>query len=188
MFCIKDKQYENIYELDEEAFEWLDLAEEFFKHDGSFGFGQERNGYVFRAGETYSSIEDEFRQLERLYKACPESVVEPLMPLYQGGEMVGFYMERFDGESLQDYLLNTEDYDVHRQLIAEMEEIIQDFEKEGIVHGDLANNIHYDGEELKVFDPVGVPKDSEAWREMRDFDAGSIDVLKNKTPVFQRVF
>lgn len=166
--------YSEIYSLEEEAFEWLDLAGEFFKHDGSFSYGQERNSSVARAGERYADIEAEYRQLEEMYEVAPEHVVEPLLPVYQDGEMVGFYMENFEeGDILKDYLLDLEsreDIMDGLKLVDEVESVIEELHDEDVVHGDLTNNILYDGETFKFFDPVGVPKDEDAFREMKEWD------------------
>ncbi len=172
--------YSEIYSLEEEAFEWLDMAEEFFKHDGSFSYGEERNNNVVRSGERYNSIEQEYRQLQKMHEAVPEHTVEPLMPVYKDGEMAGFYMESFDGEILKDYLL---DLDTRQQimegleLVDDVESAIEEMHEEDVVHGDLTNNILYDGEEFKFFDPVGVPKDEQAFEEMKKYDEGTPERL-----------
>ena len=172
----QNASYNQIYELDKEAFEWLDLAEEFFKHDGSFNYGERRNSSVARAGQRYDSIEDEYRQLQRMNEAIPEHTVEPLMPVYSNGEMTGFYMERFEGEILKDYLLDLdtrEDIMEGLDLVDEVESAIEEMHEQDVVHGDLTNNILYDGENFKFFDPVGVPKNEEAYDEMKEFDEGT---------------
>ncbi|WP_414838357.1 hypothetical protein ACK3SF_03045 [Candidatus Nanosalina sp. VS9-1] len=180
-----ENDYMEIMDLDPEAFDWLDMAEEFFKHDGSFSFGEERNRNVIRAGERYDEIEREFNQLEKLYEACPEHVVEPLMPVYRDvdGEkrMAGFYMERFDGELLKDYLLDlTERGEIMEglRLVDEIRETVDKIHREGAVHGDLTNNILYDGETFKFFDPVGEPYDQEAYRDMREWDRSTPERLE----------
>jgi hypothetical protein len=181
--------YSGIYELDTEAFDWLDLAEEFFKHDGSFSFGEERNSSVFRGSNVYDDIEEEWEQLKKLHDACPENVVEPLMPVYrekEGGEkkVAGFYMERFEGENLQDYLLNNDDIHENRRLISRVEKLVEDLHSEGVVHGDVANNIIYDGEEMKLHDPIGVPEEAEDYEAMRQRDVGDIEILREKGDPF----
>ncbi len=173
--------YNEIYELEEEAFEWLDMAEEFFKHDGSFSYGEKRNNSVARAGERYESIEEEYRQLQKMHEAVPEHTVEPLMPVYSDGEMVGFYMERFEGEILKDYLLdlgNKEDIMEGLDLVDDVESAIEEMHEQDVVHGDLTNNILYDGENFKFFDPVGVPKTDEAFEEMKEWDEGTPERLR----------
>jgi tRNA A-37 threonylcarbamoyl transferase component Bud32 len=169
----------------------VDLAEEFFKHDGSFSFGEERNSSVFRGSNVYDDIEEEWEQLKRLHKKCPEHVVEPLMPVYkdEDGEkkLAGFYMERFEGELLQDYLLNSEDIRENRRIISEVEGVVERLHSEGVVHGDLANNILYNGETFKLYDPVGVPVDEEAYENMRQFDRGDIQVLRDKSDPFDEL-
>jgi len=178
------EDYSEIYEMDPESFRWLDMAEEFFKHDGSFNYGEERNSSVTRNGSLYDSIEDEYRQLQRMHEAIPENTVEPLMPVYDGEEMVGFYMERFDGEILKDYLLyldTREDIMEGLDLIDEVEETVDKMHEEGVVHGDLTNNIMYDGETFKFFDPVGVPKNPDDEEVMKEFDEGTPERLRNSS-------
>jgi serine/threonine protein kinase len=179
--------YSGIYELKPEAVDWLDLAEEFFKHDGSFSFGEERNSSVFRGSNVYDDIEDEWEQLKNLHEVCPEHVVEPLKSVYseEGGEkkVAGFYMERFQGENLQDYLLNNDDIHENRRLISQVERIVEELHGEGVVHGDLANNIIYDGEHLKLHDPVGVPEE-EDYEAMRQRDVGDVEILREKGDPF----
>ncbi len=174
--------YVEIYELEEEAFEWLDMADEFFKHDGSFSYGERRNNNVARAGERYGSIEDEYRQLQKIHEAVPEHTVEPFMPVYSQGEMVGFYMERFNGEILKDYLLdlgNKEDIMEGLDLVEDVESAIEEMHEQDVVHGDLTNNILYDGENFKFFDPVGVPKSDEGFEEMKEWDEGTPERLRD---------
>lgn len=183
--------YSGLQDLDPEAFRWLDLAEEFFKHDGSFSFGEKRNSSVFRDGKVYDDIEEEWEQLNELYEACPDHVVEPLMPLYreENGEreLAGFYMERFEGKNLQDYLLNSDDIHDNRRIIQQVENLVKKLHREGVVHGDLANNILYDGDTFKLHDPVGVPVDEEAYENMRQFDEGDIQVLRDKSDPFDEL-
>jgi hypothetical protein len=175
--------YREVYSLEEDNFEWLDMAEEFFKHDGRvFSYGQKRNNNVGRAGERYNDIEEEYRQLERMHEVAPDHVVEPLMPIYQEGEMVGFYMENFDGDILKDYLLDLQsERDIMEglEVVDEVESVIEELHEEDVVHGDLTNNILYDGETFKFFDPVGVPKSEEAFREMKEWDESTPSRLRD---------
>lgn len=174
--------YSEIYDLDENSFKWLDMAEEFFKHDGSFSYGERRNSSVFRGGERYESIEGEYNQLKKMYEAIPEHTVEPLMPIYQDEEMVGFYMERFDGEIMKDHLLDLdtrEDITEGLKLVDDVESTIEQMHEEDVVHGDLTNNILYDGETFKFFDPVGEPKDEEGFIEMKDWDESTPTRLRD---------
>lgn len=178
--------YSDLFEIDSEAFDWLDFAQEFFKHDGSFDFGEQRNNNVIRNGERYNEIEREFNQLKELYKACPEHVIEPLMPVYceenEEKQMAGFYMERFEGELLKDYLLdltNEEDIREGLELVEEVREVIDTLHEKDVVHGDLTNNILYDGESFKIFDPVGEPYTQEAYNQMKEWDESTPDRLES---------
>jgi serine/threonine protein kinase len=174
-------------ELEPEHFEWLDLAEEFFKHDGRFEYGEERNSSVFRGENVYDDIESEWRKLNELYEGCPEHVVEPLQPVKveEGGEekVVGFYMERFEGENLQDFLLNSDDIRRNRRIISEVEAVKKSLHRQGVVHGDLANNIIYDGDTFKLHDPVGEPED-EDYGVFVQYDDGDIEVLRERSDPF----
>lgn len=187
-----DTDYRELYDLEEEAFEWLDMAEEFFKHDGSFSYGEKRNNNVVRAGERYNDIEAEYRQLEKMHEVAPDHVVEPLMPVYKEDQMVGFYIEKFDGEILKDHLLglqSKEDINEGLNIVDEVESVIDELHDRDVVHGDLTNNILYDGENFKFFDPVGTPKNQEAYKEMKNWDESTPSRLrKNAKHPFQEVF
>lgn len=177
--------YSDLMELDPEAFDWLEMAEEFFKHEGSFSFGEERNNNLIRAGKRYNEIEREYNQLQKLYEACPEHVVEPLMPIYtkKNGErkMIGFYMERFEGEILKDYLASLENEEIlynSLEVIEEVDEVIESIHEEGVVHGDMTNNILYDGESFRFFDPVGEPYTEKGYSTMKKWDESTPERLE----------
>lgn len=179
-----EPDYSEIYNLEPEDFEWLDLAGEFFKHDGSFSFGYERNGDVIRHGERYDDIEREWMQLEAMYAVEPDHVVEPLMALYKEEdgerEMAGFYVERFEGDLMKNYLSSSMDIQDNLELVKEIEQVVRKFHGRSVVHGDFANNILYDGEDFKVFDPVGIPYDENGYRDMKRCDEEDIEVLRRK--------
>lgn len=176
--------YSEIEGLSPDHFEWLDLAEEFFKYEKgeNFSYGVERNNPQ-RNGTLYDSIEDEWRQLNEMYDADPENTVEPLMPLYreENGEqkMVGFYMERVDGQDMYDTLKNCEDWRSALKMVDRVERAVEGLHEEGVVHGDLANNIILNSEGFKFYDPVGAPRSEEDFENMMDWDEGDIERLEN---------
>lgn len=179
------QSYESLYDLRPEDFQWLDLAEEFFKHDGSFSYGQSRK-VPRREDGGYDDIESELEQLNNLYEASPDHVLEPLMPIYRdtsdGEELAGFYMERFEGVDIRDYLQDLGDEKSIMEgldLVREIEDTVEGFHSQGLVHGDLANNIMYDGERFVIFDPVGVPKTSRGFEDMRNLDVNDVDILES---------
>lgn len=181
-----DPNHSDLFEIDSNAFDWLEMAEEFFKHDGSFEFGEKRNNNVVRSGKRYDEIEREFNQLKELYESCPKHVIEPLMPIcrdeYDEKQMAGFYMERFEGELLKDYLLdltNKEEIKEGLAIVDEVREVIDTLHQKDIVHGDLTNNILYDGETFKIFDPVGEPYTQEAYDQMKECDESTPTRLEN---------
>ncbi|MFQ3307997.1 MAG: RIO-like serine/threonine protein kinase [Candidatus Nanohaloarchaea archaeon] len=168
--------------VDPEAFDWLDYAEEFFKHDGDFDYGRVRT-IPARNGKSYVNIEDEFRQLEEMYEAAPDKVAEPLMTLEKNGEVRGFYIERVEGEHITDYFSEGKgDIERHLEILDKVEEFVNTMGEEGLVHGDLSNNILYDGERIKVIDPVGQPEEQEDFEIFRELDEGSLQVLENRSP------
>ena len=172
--------YSELMDLDPEAFDWLDYAEEFFKHDGSFDYGVEGN--VSRRNGTSYDLDDELEQLERMYEASPEKVIQPLMTLEKDGEITGFYMERVEGEHVLDYFREGKgDKQEHQEIIREVEDFIQKMQREGLVHGDLANNTLYDGDSIKVIDPVGTPDSREDFENLRELDEGATEVLGSRS-------
>lgn len=180
----REQDYSEIYELDPESFNWLELAEEVFKHSGEFSFGIKRNDSVTRNGTRYSEIEREWEQLKALYEADPEHTVEPLKPVYreENGEkeVIGFYMERVDGWNMQDALKNSKKVDKNLSKVREIEEALRNFHESGVVHGDLANNILEYEDGFKVYDPVGKPYTEAHRQNMKNWDNGDIDRLVDK--------
>lgn len=173
--------YSEIMGVDPEAFDWLDYAEEFFKHDASFGIEGSRT-IPLRNGKSYD-IGQEFDQLEKMYEASPEKVVEPLMSIEKDGEIVGFYMERFDGVHVSNYFNQGQgDKEEHREIMNQIDEFVDTMESEGLVHGDLAYNILYDGENIKVIDPVGTPEREEDFARLRDLDEDAIQNIEEQSP------
>jgi|GEM_PF-1858867 len=173
--------YSELYEINPEAFTWLDYAEEFFKHDGSFGIEGSRT-IPLRDGKSYD-IGQEFDQLERMHKASPDKVVEPLMSLEKDGETVGFYMERVEGEHVTNYFREGKgDMEEHEEIIIQVEEFIDTMERENLVHGDLMNNILYDGDTIKVIDPVGTPETEQDFETLREYDEEFVEIIEESSP------
>lgn len=178
-----ETDYSQPQELEPAHFEWLDLAEEFFKYEKgeNFSYGVERNNPQ-RNGTLYDSIEEEWEQLNRMYEADPENTVEPLMPVYReesgGKEMVGFYMERVEGQDMYDTLKNCEDWRSALKMVDQVERVVEGLHDEGVVHGDIANNIIMNRNGFKLYDPVGAPRNGEDYENMEDWDEGDIDRLE----------
>lgn len=176
--------YSEICALDPEHFKWLDLAEEFFKYEKGekFSFGTKRNNPQ-RNGTVYDSIEEEWQQLNEIYDADPEHTVEPLMPIYreENGEqkMVGFYMERVDGKDMYDALKNCEDWRNALKMVESVEDVVEGLHEEGVVHGDLANNIILNSDGFKLYDPVGAPRTGKDYGNMEEWDEGDIGRLED---------
>ncbi|MFB6145733.1 MAG: lipopolysaccharide kinase InaA family protein [Candidatus Nanohaloarchaea archaeon] len=179
-----ESDYSEIYRLEPEEFDWLDLASEFFKHDGSFSYGIERNGDVIRHGKRYDEIEREYDQLNSIHELVPEHTVEPLMSIYRRVDgkrkMAGFYMEKEDGALMKDYLRDSKDVHENLAIVKDIERTVRKMHENGVVHGDLANNIFYDGESWKMFDPVGEPYSEDGYDKMRRCDLEDIEVLEAK--------
>lgn len=175
--------YSEALGLEPEHFEWLDLAEEFFKYEKGegFSFGRERNN-PSRNGTLYDSIEEEWEQLNEMYEQDPEHTVEPLMPVYRekkdGKEIIGFYMERVDGQDMYDTLKNCDDWQSALKMVERVEKVVKGLHEEGVVHGDLANNIIMNREGFKFYDPVGAPRSQEDYENMEDWDEGDIQRLE----------
>jgi tRNA A-37 threonylcarbamoyl transferase component Bud32 len=64
------------------------------------------------------------------------------------------------------------------EVASEVREAVQYLHSEGLVHGDLANNILYDGETFKMFDPVGTPKDRDGYHRMKELDEHDYESLE----------
>lgn len=179
-----EPDYSEIYELEPESFDLLDLAEEVFKHSGEFSFGINRNDSIARNGTNYNEIEREWEQLKDLYHADPEHTVEPMKPVYreENGEkeVIGFYMERVNGWNMQDTLKNSKKINENLKKVQEIQETVKNFHEQGVVHGDLANNIIEYEDGFKVYDPVGKPYSEADKMNMEDWDNGDIERLMDK--------
>ncbi|WEL23667.1 hypothetical protein [Candidatus Nanohalovita haloferacivicina] len=159
--------------LSADHFYWLDLAEEYFKDDGLNG-----RTIPVRAAERFPEIQGEFNDMESMYELEPENVAEPLMAIYgESGEMEGFYLERIEGTTLRDYILEN---GAGEELIDEVESALETFHENGLVHGDLEGNILYSPEEgIKIIDPVGAGKSHERFDALKKLDKEDVQMYRN---------
>lgn len=149
--------------LNPSHFDWLELAEEFYK------LGKERTVPVREAGELkagFMEIEGEYRDLKKMHEIAPDNVIEPLQSCRKDGDVQGYHMERFDGEKLREVLDRLPEKEA-LEVYQELEATVENFHENGVYHGDLNGNVLYSEEEgIKIFDPVGAGyEDGVEWLE-----------------------
>lgn len=135
-------------------------------------------------GEVFTTVEDEYRAMERFYELIPGNVAEPVMPEYVNGEIQGFYMQKIDGLTLSEHLeQGVETLRVDPvELARELEDIVETLYNTGEVHGDLGphNILMEDGATPKIIDPIGYPRGFEHLDRAHDHDQHQIEDIKDR--------
>jgi hypothetical protein len=136
----------------------------------------------------YSDIALEYDALERQHEVWasgdyPVRMIQPIQPDFEGDEMVGYWVERFDEVERYRDTLKSEEFTQERlDEILGLEALLEDFYDAGVPHGDLnseKSNIFSTPGSTVIIDPVGVPQSNEDLIEMRKNDLRAVRDFKD---------